>query len=104
MRERGEKPSRRTYPRTSVYLTGLFSADDQSTSCDILNISAGGARIRLIGTIGTCQTFRLGIPPFGEFPCAIIWQNGDDLGLKFHDDPAAMAEIVLAMAVYGQGR
>ena len=94
--------SRRKYERKSVICDAQILMDDQVIACEIKDISAGGASALAAEKLDDArQTVTLSIRPFGDFTCDVAWKNGKRLGLRFHNDPEMMAEIVLAMAVYG---
>jgi c-di-GMP-binding flagellar brake protein YcgR len=92
--------SRRKHSRNSVLFKAKIFFDKQSISCEILDISAGGARARVQRQLKHGLHVTLNLDPFGEIPCEIAWQKDQNLGMKFQGDPVEIAEIILAMAVY----
>ncbi len=51
--------------------------------CAILNISAGGAQIRLPHPIAVWTTVTLAIDTIGKLHCRVVWQRGDTVALQF---------------------
>jgi len=92
--------SRRKHSRNSVLFKAKILFENQSIDCEILDISAGGARVRGERQLEHGLSVILNLDPFGEIPCEIAWQKGINLGIKFQGNPEEVAEIVLAMAVY----
>ena len=43
----------------------------------------------------------LSIDRFGDFKGQVTWSENTTIGLKFSEDPVAMAEVAYAMALYG---
>lgn len=92
--------SRRKHSRNSVLFKAKILFENQSIDCEILDISAGGARVRGKRQLEYGLSVILNLDPFGEIPCEIAWQKGQNLGMKFQGDPVEIAEIILAIAVY----
>ncbi len=42
----------------------------------------------------------LEMEPFGSFNMEVRWSDGKDTGVRFDDDPAKVAELVMAIATY----
>lgn len=51
--------------------------------CAILNISAGGAQIRLPHPIALWTTVTLAIETIGKLHCRVVWQRGETVALQF---------------------
>ena len=92
--------SRRKHSRNSVLFKAKIFFENQSIDCEIMDISAGGARVRGERQIELGLSVILNLDPFGEIPCEIAWQKGLNLGMKFQGNSEEVAEIILAMAVY----
>lgn len=93
--------SRRQHPRKKVFLRAELRSGNDAAPCDILNLSAGGARISSTLKVSAGSRVILNLEPFGELPGEIVWQNGEEMGINFQKDPAQIAEIVLGIALYG---
>ncbi len=101
MTESKNKDSRRGHKRKPVLLTAAIIVDEQRFDCQILNISAGGVKIKVAHTLNEGAKVVFDLEPFGEFVSKVVWQNGDEFGLQFEDDPEHVAEIVMSIAIYG---
>ncbi len=68
--------------------------------CDILDLSAGGAKARPRDSIDDETVLALVLDKIGRFDVDVVWKRDGTLGLKFRDDPEKMAEVMLALALY----
>lgn len=93
--------SRREHLRKKVFLKAELRCGNNAASCDILNMSAGGAKVVTSLKVTTGSSVTLNLDPFGELPGEIVWQNGEEMGINFQKDPEQIAEIVLGIALYG---
>ena len=93
---------RREYTRKRVAFTSEMLFDKEEVSCSIINISAGGAKLKITGKPGNeyPETAILDISPYGRFKVTIVWRSDEHLGVKFFDDPDKITEVLIAMAVY----
>jgi len=83
----------RAAPRSSVLWSGQLNAGARGAQCRVLNISPYGAKVRLLEGLTHATHVSVKIERFGEFPADVIWRDGDNLGIKFHDDPDDIARI-----------
>jgi hypothetical protein len=63
--------SRRKHSRNSVLFKAKILFENQSIDCEILDISAGGARVQSKGQLEHGLSVILNLDPFGEIPCEI---------------------------------
>jgi hypothetical protein len=98
--------SPRRHGRTDLQLQAMLIHAGARLSCRIVNISAGGAKLRLDGEARLPDRvgLTLEIPPFGAFAATPVWQAGENLGIQFDGEPAAMAEVLMGLAVYSGQR
>ena len=80
---------------TSILLEGKV-IDGQ-----VIDISAHGAKVHTENPIEPKSQVVLSIARFGDYKGEIVWCRNSDVGLKFTDDPAVIAELAYAMAIYG---
>ena len=85
---------RRDFPRTSVLWSGRIHAAGRVAECRVLNISAVGAKVRLLESLQHGTQVSLMIDRFGEFPSDVVWQEGEYLGIDFRDEPEDIVRIV----------
>ncbi len=90
----GGQRNRQRYKRSSVFCAGKVRAESEEFECDILNISASGAQIRILNGVEPPATFDLSVERFGEFSCRVMRQTGDKYGVAF-EEPAVEVENVV---------
>ena len=93
--------SRRAHERTSVLIGAEVSAGGDTYVCDVIDISAGGAKIKTGQELETRCEVELKFDPYGVFSATVMWNKDDFHGLKFTGDPNELAERLMAMAIYG---
>lgn len=84
----------RRFTRTAVLWTGQLRFGVRSTDCRVLNVSAFGAKVRLLDGLDCQDRVTLRIERFGEFPSDVVWKDGKILGISFHDDPEDVVDIL----------
>lgn len=89
-----QESNRHRYKRSSVFCAGKLIFDDGQIECDILNISAGGAQIRLLSDLEPPERFILRIEGFGEFQAEVVRKIGDKFGVTFAEAPDAVERVV----------
>jgi len=67
---------------------------DEEVDCEVLNVSVGGAKIRIAQPIETNSHVRVRILRVGEFTGRIAWRNGTTMGVEFQDELTELARIV----------
>ena len=86
--------NRHRYKRSSVFCSGKILFEDATVDCDVLNLSASGAQIRIVRGDETPDRFTLKIERFGEFECEVVRRAGDKLGVAFVESPETIEKIV----------
>ncbi len=77
-------PRRRPRPRTAMKGQLLHGVHQECADVVIRNLTEGGAKVRLISTSGVQIRGRLVLRIDAvDRPCAVAWQSGDEVGLKF---------------------
>ncbi len=82
------------HPRYQMLCPGKFYTGGRVVDCDVLNISAGGAKIRLAQPVEAASQVGLRIDRVGEFSGRVAWRDGAILGIDFHDQLREIARIV----------
>ena len=77
---------RRQHRRCAVFWPGKLSCQGCSINFDLLDISAGGARIHLSAPLIDSSTVTVRIDRIGEFRAEVVWRGLDDAGLRFLDE------------------
>lgn len=80
--------------RRSVLWPADICCGDQVVACEILNISAGGAKVRAKASFQYDLPIILQIDQVNALAGEVIWLNGEDLGIRFHEQPDKVAELV----------
>jgi hypothetical protein len=90
---------RRAAPRSSTACDTLFDRALEATRspCRIIDISAGGARLRLYVDIEPETKIRLSLPGRGQVDAHIVWANGSEAGCCF-DTPLDEMAVTAIMA------
>lgn len=97
----GEMVSRR-HVRTEigVDLDGKIDTGERKGRVNIENISPGGARITTRVPVETGQAVVLTIGDLGAANGHIAWTNRYTVGVKFDQEVDAIADLLLAVAIY----
>jgi hypothetical protein len=90
----------RAHERVTSLAEARIGADAHWQDCRLINISVGGARVRLTEPLEIRHP-TLEIAGFGRFRTVVAWHTGDEIGVKFDHDPAEIAEVVVGLATYG---
>jgi len=94
-------PDLRVHARSSVFLDGRLLCGGQWSPCQVVNLSAGGARLAVSGSFAPGQELLLELGVCGRYPGVAVWARGGEVGLKFTCDPAEVAEVLIGLATYG---
>jgi hypothetical protein len=84
-----------------VLVAGRLLNEGVWEACEVINVSVGGAKLRVWGIYCAGQELRLDIASCGQFPGVVAWVRGDEVGIRFACDPAEMAEALIALATHG---
>lgn len=75
---------RRPRPRVAVKGQLLHGAHHECADVVVRNLTEGGAKVRLLATSGVRISGRLILRIAAvDRPCAVAWQSGDEVGLRF---------------------
>ncbi len=100
MSENSGPENDREFERKDVLFSAKLMIGDEKIDCEIVNISFGGAQVRVSRTLKAREKVTLEIDPFGVFATEIRWCKKPDVGLKFNEDSTKVAELVMAIATY----
>jgi hypothetical protein len=90
----GGQRNRHRFKRSSVFCAGKIRTDEDVIDCDVLNISASGAQIRVLGDVEPPTSFTLVLERLGEFSCEVVRQIGNKYGVTFQETPDEVERIV----------
>ncbi len=80
--------------RCSVYVRAQLKADDSTQDCEILNISAGGAKVRVPEALAVGAEVSLVVEGHGAFAARIAWTDKGHMGLRFLGDRERASRLV----------
>lgn len=92
---------RRGGDRERVVLQARVENDGKVADCAVRNLSPGGAKLSMTHPPASGTEVTLDLPPFGKFKGVIAWSGKKEVGLRFREDPDAVAEVLMSMAMYG---
>jgi len=91
----------REHERRTILVEARILDGEEWHDCRIVNISVGGAKLLIGRQFNHGTSVLLHIGNFGRFSGTAVWQNSEELGVKFTHDPAEIAEVVMGLAMYG---
>ena len=96
--------NRRQHERAVVTMEAEIAIGDTCRSCDVLNISPGGAKLRSDGKLEAGQQLTLLMGEMSPLAAEVRWSSGDKHGLRFTDDQKIIGAAIMALASYGSVR
>jgi hypothetical protein len=84
-------PERRRFRRMAVIWAATLETTHGAFDAIILNVSLGGARVRLPEPVSLLEKVTLVQNKLGRFSAEIVNQNGNEIGLQFVDPPEVIA-------------
>ncbi|HSR71250.1 MAG TPA: PilZ domain-containing protein [Kiloniellales bacterium] len=90
--ESGEGSRRAT--RVQVLWSGRLVTREKEIGCRVVNVSLTGVKVHMSDRTLMPSPVTLRIARFGDFPCEIIWREGEYLGLSFFDDRKRIEETI----------
>ncbi len=94
MSELAKRHDRQKHPRHSTLCPGKLIAEGQEVDCKVLDISVGGAKIRVAHPMERNAPVCVKILGVGEFSGRVAWCNGTTLGVEFQDELTEFARII----------
>jgi len=94
MSELAKPVDRQRHPRHATLVPGKLISGENEVDCEVLNVSVGGAKIRISEPIETNSHVCVKIRRVGEFNGRVAWRNGTTMGVEFHDELTKLARIV----------
>ncbi len=82
----------RRFRRKSVILASSLETARGTVQCVALDLSLGGARVRVQEKLETQDQVTLILAKFGRFPAQVVWRNAPEAGLQFADPPEEVAQ------------
>ncbi len=99
---------RRAFPRVMVALPAFLQVNGERISIQILDLSAGGAKLNCAARVAVGAAVTLDCGTVGR-SALVRWQNGDVIGICFDSEldarvVAALAERSSALAAWREAR
>ena len=88
---RASSRDRRRHKRAHVLFNGRLISGDRSAQGVLLDVSAGGARIRLSEPLEAGSAITLRLARSLDFHVEVVWRNEQTIGLRFREKPARIA-------------
>jgi len=88
---------RRQHGRLKTRFLGSLHPDSAAPAvnlCDVIDLSAGGARIRPVDPLPDAPMLALGLNRFGLLPAQVVWRDRDEVGLRFLQSPAEVSRVM----------
>jgi len=83
---------RRRFSRASVLWEAAILDGDHADGCVLLNISEGGALLRVLDPFACATSINLDIARVGKLGAEVAWRGADAIGVVFNGDPQEIAE------------
>ena len=74
---------RQKHLRIATLLAGQVSSGEFSCSCEILNVSIGGARLRLEQDAGALDYVAIRVDGYADMSGRVVWRQGPEIGVEF---------------------
>jgi len=82
-------------------VAGRLFCRGEWAECAVVNVSAGGTRLKAAGEYRLGQELCLELAACGRLDGVAAWARGGELGLRFTGDPAEVAAALIGLATYG---
>lgn len=93
-----ERPEeRQRFTRQAVILAAKLRDSQGSVPCDVLDLSAGGAKVQASVDFPVGAEVQLEIGELQSFHATVAWCQGAFLGLNFHESPENVATSMPAL-------
>lgn len=93
------RQDRRRHPRSLVDWSGVLRDDRGAVKFDVLDVSAGGARLRTDRELRANSKVMLDIHRVGGFLGEVVWQYPDGAGIRFLEDPRDVSYAIISQDV-----
>ncbi len=84
----------RRFKRKPVLWAARLETGEGSFDCITLDLSLGGAKLRMATTSPLKEPVSLVLERFGILHAEVAWQRPDTVGLRFTDEPEYIAGIL----------
>ncbi|NQV47383.1 MAG: PilZ domain-containing protein [Rhodospirillaceae bacterium] len=88
----------RKHERSSVEFSCTLTVGEESRKCEIQDLSASGAKVRVKGALEIGTVVTLELDRFGSFSADVVRVEKSLVGLKFQRSSEDMMEVVMAIS------
>ncbi len=92
-----EFADRQRYPRSLVLCSAQLALGAGTAPCEILNISLGGVKLRLLEPLAGDAEATLTLDRYGTFKCRVAWRDGQNVGLAFVEDLDRIGKLIRSL-------
>jgi hypothetical protein len=92
--------TKRGQERDDVSLKAALTYQGKRVSGEVMNISIGGAQVRVKDEFGSEGLLLLDLGQFGSLPCRVAWANKQLYGLEFVGEQTDIGETLMALAAF----
>jgi hypothetical protein len=92
--ESQQAAERQRFIRRSILLAATLRDDEGAVECDLIDLSAGGAKVRVAVPYPLGAQVLLTIGDEHGFYSKVAWRDGDFLGLRFIEPPDSVAAAI----------
>jgi hypothetical protein len=82
---------RRRFERSAVLWEAAILDGDRADGCVVLNVSEGGALLRVLDPFACATTLNIEISRVGTLAAEVTWRGVDAVGVAFKDTPREVA-------------
>jgi PilZ domain len=90
----------RNASRRAVLWAGHVEFGEYNFTCQIWNISLGGAKLNIGVPLALGTKVTLVLDKYGRFIGEIVWQEGKNIGIKFDSDPETIRKTLGEDAIH----
>lgn len=94
LRQTLQSRDRQRFTRRSTLLRATLRDGESTVECDLLDISAGGAKLRTPVPFAIGAQVLLSVGKDHQFQSRVTWREGEALGLHFLEPPEAVAAVI----------
>ncbi len=80
--------------RRAVLWAGHIEFGEYNFSCQIWNISLGGAKLNIGVPLALGTEVTMVLEKYGRFLGTVVWQEGKSIGIKFDSDPEIVRQTL----------
>jgi len=88
---------RQKFPRSLVLCSAQLTLGAGTGPCEILNISLGGVKLRLLAPLAGDAEATLTLEGYGTFKCHVAWRDEQYVGMEFVEDFDRISKLIWSL-------